>query len=127
MCLLDGVESWDDKQIVCTSTTHQNQDNPLAENNRLACINAVEYGAQAVAIHGNLIAKNLNMPLPESGFLVQIKALEFDDCNLSSLPEALIISAQQIYIDPGSLLYSITIQHGQDQLMQGRIMIFTQS
>lgn len=123
MCLLESVDSWDESQIVCSSKSHHNPDNPLKDGNRLGCVNAIEYGAQAVAIHGRLLAEDSN-PVSQSGFLVQIKDLDFDDCDLSVLPGALTIKAQQLHCDRTSMLYRITIKHDHNQIMQGRVMIF---
>lgn len=124
MCLLDSVESWSEEQIICASSTHHKKDNPLTDGKRLDCVNAIEYGAQAVAIHGGLLAKQKNGEIPRSGFLVQVKALEFVDCDLSALPGALNILARKLHFEKSSMLYTINIKHNHHQLMQGRIMIF---
>lgn len=123
MCLLDSVDCWDEHQITCSSHSHLNLDNPLRDLNRLASINAIEYGAQAVAIHGRLISGTGN-PDSRSGFLVQIKNLDFQDCDLSQLTDALQVHAEQIHCDDSSMLYTIAIKHNQDHIMSGRIMIF---
>lgn len=123
MCLLDGVDSWDERQIQCWSKSHLVADNPLRNSSRLSSVNAIEYGAQAVAIHGRLISDD-NSSTSHSGFLVQIKNIDFEDCDLSSLPGNLCVQAEQIHCDNTSMLYTISIKHDQDQIMTGRIMIF---
>ncbi|MGH8553666.1 MAG: hypothetical protein ACRERS_10260, partial [Methylococcales bacterium] len=55
MCLIDSVEFWDERSIVCLSGTHLNQSNPLRTNGELSSIHLLEYGAQAMAIHGGLL------------------------------------------------------------------------
>ena len=57
MCLLDGVDFWDDESIRCHSSSHLAPDNPLRENGTLALVHALEYGAQAMAVHGGLLAR----------------------------------------------------------------------
>lgn len=124
MCLLDTVESWDENQIICASSTHNQKDNPLRDSNRLGCVNAIEYGAQATAVHGGLLARKNHYEITRSGFLVQVKDLEFVDCDLSAIPDPLTIQARQIHFDKASMLYMIIIKHNHEELMQGRIMIF---
>src|SRR5438132_11234436 len=57
MCLLDNVIDWDDESIVCITNTHRDKTNPLRRDGRLSSLNALEYGAQAAAIHGGLRAR----------------------------------------------------------------------
>ena len=57
MCLLDTVESWDAETIHCRSLSHLRADNPLREKGRLAALHLAEYGAQAMAVHGGLLAR----------------------------------------------------------------------
>ncbi len=123
MSLLDSVEKFDENQIICLSSTHKQKNNPLRESSRLGCVNGIEYGAQAIAVHGGLMAQENNYELPRSGFLVQVKELEFTDCDLSALPGDLTIQAQPILFDQSSMIYTITIEHKHDKLMQGRLMI----
>ena len=54
MCLLDTVERWDQDEIVCRASSHDDPDNPLSEDGRLAAVALVEYGAQAAAVHAAL-------------------------------------------------------------------------
>src|SRR5881398_1435622 len=57
MCLLDSVLGWDDESIVCTTNTHRDEANPLRRDGRLSALHALEYAAQAAAIHGGLRAR----------------------------------------------------------------------
>jgi len=56
MCLLDEVLAWDANRIVCRSSTHRHVDNPLRVNGTLGAACGIEYAAQAMAVHGALIA-----------------------------------------------------------------------
>ncbi|MGH8550189.1 MAG: hypothetical protein ACRERU_16620 [Methylococcales bacterium] len=55
MCLIDSVEFWDDRSIYCLSGTHRQQSNPLRTRGELSSIHLLEYGVQAMAIHGALL------------------------------------------------------------------------
>ena len=56
MRLIDRVVSYDEQTIVCESDSHRAADHPLAEAGVLSIICGLEYGAQAMAIHGALLA-----------------------------------------------------------------------
>jgi predicted hotdog family 3-hydroxylacyl-ACP dehydratase len=56
MCLLDEVLSWDATRIRCRSATHRSPDNPLRQHGRLGAACGIEYAAQAMAVHGALVA-----------------------------------------------------------------------
>ncbi len=56
MCLLDAVRDWSAEAITCTATSHTDPANPLRADGRLGAANGIEYAAQAMAIHGALLA-----------------------------------------------------------------------
>ncbi|MBV8741496.1 MAG: hypothetical protein JOZ12_06890, partial [Sinobacteraceae bacterium] len=56
MCLLEEVLSWDATHAQCRSSTHRRADNPLRAYDRLGAACGVEYAAQAMAVHGALMA-----------------------------------------------------------------------
>lgn len=54
MCLLAAVREWDASGIVCTAHSHAQADHPLREDGRLSSMHAIEYAAQAAALHASL-------------------------------------------------------------------------
>ena len=54
MVLLDRVLSCDDETIICATDSHRNSDNPLRRRGGLPAMAAIEYAAQAAALHGAL-------------------------------------------------------------------------
>ena len=62
MCLLERLEGWDAESIRCTTTTHSQADNPLRTESGLLAPNAIEYAAQAMALHGGLLAEEGSAP-----------------------------------------------------------------
>src|ERR1700730_12216010 len=56
MCLLDEVLSWDATRIRCRRPTHRSADNPLRLYGRIRAACGIEYAAQAMAVHGALVA-----------------------------------------------------------------------
>ena len=65
MLLLATVESWDAASIQCTATSQNDALNPLRINGRVASVHAMEYGAQAAAIHLSLLAETAAEPVAE--------------------------------------------------------------
>ncbi len=65
MCLLDRVIAWDEDGIVCESDGHRTDDrdrrrdgpHPLVRDGALPATAAIEYAAQAMALHGALIGE----------------------------------------------------------------------
>ena len=55
MCLLDSVVSWDEQHIECRAASHASPTHPLAQDGRLPATAAIEYAAQAMALHGCLV------------------------------------------------------------------------
>jgi predicted hotdog family 3-hydroxylacyl-ACP dehydratase len=54
MVLLDHVLSCDSESILCAADSHRDPDNPLRRHGRLPAMAAIEYAAQAAALHGAL-------------------------------------------------------------------------
>lgn len=67
MCLLERVVACDAASIRCETRSHLDQSNPLRRNGQLASICAIEYAAQAMALHGALTAPGLNGALTAPG------------------------------------------------------------
>ena len=73
MCLLDTVRQWSDEEIVCDTSSHRDPANPLRCGDRLAAVSGVEYAAQAIGVHGRLVARN--DAKPTAGFLASLREL----------------------------------------------------
>ncbi len=54
MVLIDQVLDYDDQSIHCETASHRTRDNPLRRHGRVPAMAAVEYAAQAAALHGAL-------------------------------------------------------------------------
>jgi predicted hotdog family 3-hydroxylacyl-ACP dehydratase len=90
MCLLDRVLDWDPESIRCTSTSHCSPDNPLRRDGILSAAHAVEYAAQAAALHGVLGSVLDGGPVL---LLAAVRDLRLDVTRLDTLPRPLRISA----------------------------------
>jgi predicted hotdog family 3-hydroxylacyl-ACP dehydratase len=60
MCLLERVVDCDTASIRCETRSHLDRANPLRRNGHLSSVCAIEYAAQAMALHGALMAPGDN-------------------------------------------------------------------
>ena len=71
--LLDHVTDWSADSIACGARSHLDLGNPLRRDGRLHTICGVEYGVQAAAVHGALLADGAPQPV---GYLASLRAVE---------------------------------------------------
>ena len=122
MCLLDEVLSWDEVRIRCRATSHRLADNPLRAHGRLGAACGVEYAAQAMAVHGAIMAHMAGRQ-PRAGLLTSVRNLVLRVSRLDDLDTDLIASAERLAGDDGSTLYEFTVSGGGQELLTGRASI----
>lgn len=122
MALLDRVASWDQSNIIATSATHRRADHPLREQGRVRAVHLCEYGAQAAALHGGLIA-HLAGALAAPGYLVSLRDVSFTCQRIDDLQGDLEIRAGLLLQDSGSWQYSFAAAHAGTTLAAGRLAI----
>jgi predicted hotdog family 3-hydroxylacyl-ACP dehydratase len=133
MCLLEEVLSWDEFRIECRSSTHRAPDNPLRAHGRLGVACGIEYAAQAMAVHGALIAtigttagRGATGPSDypagpsRSGYLASIRNVTMHVTRLDDLVEDLISAAVRVAGDDRTILYDFTLRSGGRELLSGR-------
>jgi predicted hotdog family 3-hydroxylacyl-ACP dehydratase len=138
MCLLDEVLSWDVKGIRCRSSSHRAVDNPLRAHGRLGAACGIEYAAQAMAVHGALVAASA--PLASTvanshrstigaalGYLASVRNVALYVARLDDLEADLIASAERITGDGRTVLYEFSVWDAQRPLLSGRASIVFQA
>lgn len=120
MCLLDTVIYWDASSIHCRAVSHRLPDNPLRSHGRLGASCGIEYAAQAMAVHGALLAES---NAPKSGYLVSARSVEFHVHSLDDIDHDLIIEAVCAMRDEEHMLYEFQIKASERLLMQGRAAV----
>lgn len=121
MCLIDRVEQWDTEDIVCLAAVDPDSGHPLARNGMLPLTALAEYGAQAMAVHGHLLAGRNTDPVP--GFLVALARLELHGVGLDQ-PTELVIRASRIAGDRGGQVYGFRVcQVGGTLLADGQATV----
>ncbi len=125
MCLLDAVEEWTADWIRCTSTSHRAATNPLRRDGQLASLHLVEYAAQAMAVHGALLAQGG----PQAGMLGVLRDIRLHVDRIDDLSEHLIVTATRKLARADGLIYDFHIElHGSPPrpLSEGRISVVLQ-
>ena len=122
MCLIAAVETWDERAIVCIATSHRSPANPLRRDGRLAGLHAFEYGAQAAAVHGGLLAGRRG-ERPALAYLGAIRDGVLQVERLDRIADDLRVTAELVMGDAGSAVYQCRIDAGSTLLAQARLML----
>ena len=134
MVLLDTVDTWDDDHIVCRAVSHRDHANPLYVSGQLSSVCAVEYAAQAMAVHGSLLGDR-RMPdrvpggaisptgKPRVGFLASVRNVRMDVARLDDIFGVLTIEARRESGDDTRVLYGFEVRSGTRVLVSGRAAV----
>ena len=146
MCLLARLEAWDAQRIVCAASNHRDTGHPLRTRSGLLAPCAIEYAAQAMALHGALIGQATGTPATPAtpGYLasargVRLHVLRLDDLALEGLVAAdaadaadpcagrardeLRIEATRQAGDARQILYAFTVSHAGRPVADGRAAV----
>ena len=118
MCLVEYVVANDDAHIACTSNSHRADDNPLRTADGLAALHAIEYGAQAMALHGRLTGKTGNVCA-----VVAAREVEFRVDWLHEIFEPLQIAATVVMESSSAATYRFSVQADNRLLVSGRLTV----
>jgi predicted hotdog family 3-hydroxylacyl-ACP dehydratase len=122
MCLLDHVEAWDCERIRCRASSHRAADNPLRAYGRLGAACGIEYAAQAMAVHGALLAP------PDStsarvGYLVSVRGTQLRVPRLDDVAADLLVEATCITRSEEHILYQFSVSAAGRLLLEGRAAV----
>lgn len=121
MCLLDGVEQWDAQRIRCIASSHRALDNPLRTHGRLAAACGIEYAAQAMAVHGALLAPQ--QARPRAGFLASVRGAILHAGRLDDIAGDLSVEAERFSSDGNNVLYDFALRAAGRLLIEGRAAV----
>ena len=121
MCLLDAVERWSDDDITCRAVSHRCSANPLRVGGRLGIANGIEFAAQAMAVHGALLAGD-DAP-PVVGFLTSVRDVQWQRARLDDIGADLVVHARRIAGNSGSLLYQFELHADETLVLSGRASV----
>jgi predicted hotdog family 3-hydroxylacyl-ACP dehydratase len=122
MSLLDEVVGWDATQLHARSATHRQRDHPLRSDGQLRALHLCEYGAQAMAVHGGLVARAAG-ERAAPGLLVSLRAVELFVARLDDLAGELDVHAERLLGGDGSWQYAFRALHRGRLLASGRAAV----
>jgi predicted hotdog family 3-hydroxylacyl-ACP dehydratase len=134
MCLLERMLSWSETRIECAAVNHRDPTHPLRTHGGLLASAAIEYAAQAAALHGALGARGASEPAAP-GQLASARDVRLAVWRLDTLPvvpaaagpdELRVIAIRQAG-DATRLLYAFTVGHAGREIAAGRLAVFLQA
>jgi predicted hotdog family 3-hydroxylacyl-ACP dehydratase len=123
MCLLDAVLVWNEKTIHAISAGHARPDNPLRGEHGLHAVHLAEYGAQAMAVHGALLARADGAEKVRPGRLVSLREVQLHQEYIDDLDGRLDVHAECLYADDSGAQYAFRIEHRGRLLASGRAAV----
>jgi predicted hotdog family 3-hydroxylacyl-ACP dehydratase len=122
MCLLDAVLAWDVDALHASSESHLRLDNPLRGPHGLHAVHLAEYGAQAMAVHGALLARARGVETARPGVLVSLRDVRL---RVEHVPYdgRLDVHAQCLYADDAGAQYAFRVEQGGRRLASGRAAV----
>lgn len=122
MCLLDCIETWDNEKIRCRASSHHTVDNPLRAHGQLGAACGIEYAAQAMAVHGALLAPK-GSTAPRVGYLVSVRGTQLHVPRLDNIATDLMVEASCITRNENNILYQFSVSAAGQLLLDGRAMV----
>lgn len=119
MCLLDRALAWDPTSIACTTERHRDPANPLRRNGMLPAICGLEFGFQAMALHGALTS---GAP-QRRGFISSLREVVLGAARLDDIDGELRIEAVALVAEPGGSIYRFEISAAGRSLLGGQAAV----
>ncbi len=123
MCLVDSVQHWDARSIVCEAAA-PSAAHPLASERGVPAVAMIEYAAQAAAIHGSLVDASV---APRPGLLAKLIDVGLGGAGPQASGGALLVRAELLARVDAGCLYSFEVRDRRSTLAQGRLMIAFQA
>lgn len=122
MCLWDAVVDWNHDSIRLHAYNHRDPEHPLRADGRLHAVHLCEYGAQAMAVHGGLLART-GGGVARPGVLVALREVSLHVARIDDLPGALEGEAERLAKAETSQQYAFRIHHAGTLLAEGRAAV----
>ena len=126
MCLNERIVRWDGDRVVLATATHRDRANPLRRHDRLHALHLAEYGAQAMAAHGGLVARAAG-GRATPGLLVALRELVLAVDRVDDLPGELEVEAVRLAASSESWQYAFVVRHDGRELARGRAAVMART
>src|SRR5690606_1288170 len=118
-----AVLEWGPDAIRLRADNHRDPGHPLRADGRLHAVHLCEYGAQAMAVHGGLLARQAGAAAAPPGMLVALRGVELRAGRIDDLSGSLECIAEVLARGPASQQYTFRITHAGTLLAQGRATV----
>lgn len=122
MCLWDEVIAWGAHRITLRAHNHRDPAHPLRSGDRLRAVHLCEYGAQAMAVHGGLLARATG-GAAAPGMLVALRNVVLHVARIDDLRGALECEAEALVLSDSGQQYAFRITHASVVLAEGRAAV----
>ena len=122
MYLLDSVVAWTPEAIHARTDSHRRADNPLRSDGILRAVHLCEYGAQSMAVHGALIAREAGLGAAP-GFLVSLRGVSLALARIDDLDGPLDVYGDRLLGSETSWQYAFRIEHAGREIASGRAAV----
>ena len=123
MCFLDAVTNWDIENICCSATA-PGSGHPLMRNGKVSAVVAIEYAAQATALHGALLDAATH---PKAGMLAKLRVIDLHCAWFPANKNLLTVHANLLSRTAGGCLYSFKVNSTHQQIASGSLLVAFQS
>lgn len=123
MCLLDAVQAWNASTIHATGERHASSDHPLRSPAGLHAVHLAEYGAQATAVHGALLAMSRGEAKMRPGRLVSVRDLRLSTEYVDLSAGRLDVHAECLSADERGAQYAFRVEQNEQLLASGRVAV----
>lgn len=124
MVLLDRVLDWDADSLQAETGSHRDAGNVLRAGGRLSVVHLIEYGAQAMAIHGGLRAQ-AHGETPRPGLLAGVRDVEWFVERIDDIERPLRIQVQRLFGNDSGWMYQFEAFAGSQRLAHGRLSVIS--
>ncbi|MBL0917727.1 MAG: hydroxymyristoyl-ACP dehydratase [Hydrogenophaga sp.] len=121
MCLLDTVLEWSDDTIVCEARLGDLAAHPLRSAAGMGAVHAIEYAAQAMAVHGALIASANDAP--RAGYLASVRSVQLHAHTIEARDTPLRVRAERLSGDARNVIYGFRVEAARGCLAEGRAAV----
>lgn len=119
MCLIDSVTRWEKTSIECLGACDRT-DHPLLRNGQLPATAAIEYAAQATAVHGFLLSHS---GITQFGVLAKLTDISLSTRQIDQMHSPLQIYADLVARTDGGCIYNFEVKGGRLSIASGSLMI----
>jgi len=119
MCLLDSVQHWDATTIVCQAAA-PTAAHPLACAQGVPVVAAIEYAAQAAAVHGALLDQSA---APRDGMLAKLADVELAASVLDAAGGPLSVRAELLSRLASGCMYTFEVSDRSACVARGRLLV----